>query len=75
MGEDEHLALQARVATQEAELRQLQRQQQQLQAEAHQAAAQIRDTEIAITGRSNGRWLTLQQDIEQLTRGELIRLS
>jgi chromosome segregation protein len=74
MGEDEHLAIQARVATQEAELRQLQRQQQQLQAETHQAATQMRDTEIAI--QSQQRTLaTLQQEIEQLTHGELIRLT
>jgi chromosome segregation protein len=74
MGEDEHLALQAKVATQEAELRQLQRQQQQLQAEAHQAAAQLRDTEIALQDQQRSL-VKLNQDIEQLNRGELVRLA
>ncbi|MBE9111532.1 chromosome segregation protein SMC [Nodosilinea sp. LEGE 07298] len=74
MGEDEHLALQAQVATHEAELRQLQRQEQENRTATNQGAAQRRDTEIARQQQ--------QRDLEQvgqaiaaLTSGELVALS
>ncbi|PSN76436.1 chromosome segregation protein SMC, partial [filamentous cyanobacterium CCP4] len=74
MGEDEHLALQAQVATHEAELRQLQRQEQENRTATNQAAAQRRDTEIARQQQ--------QRDLEQvsqaiaaLTTGELVALN
>lgn len=74
MGEDEHLALQSRVATQEAELRQLQRQQQEARDAANQAAAQQRDTEIALQQQQQ-TLAKLQQTIEQRTSSELVQLT
>ncbi|MFQ4138837.1 chromosome segregation protein SMC [Nodosilinea sp. PGN35] len=74
LGEDEHLALQAQVATHEAELRQLQRQEQENRTATNQAATLRRDTEIA--------QLRQQRDLEQiaqaiadLTTGELVALT
>ncbi|MGB3312652.1 MAG: chromosome segregation protein SMC [Nodosilinea sp.] len=74
MGEDEHLALQAQVATHEAELRQLQRQEQENRTATNQAAAQRRDTEIA--RQQQQRDLEqVGQSIASLTTGELVALS
>lgn len=74
MGEDEHLALQSQVATHEAELRQLQRQEQENRNATNQGAALRRDTEIARQQQ--------QRDLEQvgqtiasLTTGELVALT
>ncbi|HIK46706.1 MAG TPA: chromosome segregation protein SMC, partial [Leptolyngbyaceae cyanobacterium M65_K2018_010] len=73
LGEDEHLALQAQVATHEAELRQLQRQEQETRTAAHQAAAQLRETELAL--QENQQALArLQQEIESQSSGELVAL-
>lgn len=74
MGEDEHLALQAQVATHEAELRQLQRQEQDNRATTHQAAAQRRDTEIAQLQQQR-QLEQVGQAIEALTTGELVALT
>ncbi|MEO1069726.1 MAG: AAA family ATPase, partial [Cyanobacteria bacterium J06638_6] len=74
MGEDEHLALQAQVATHEAELRQLQRREQENRTATNQAAAQRRDTEIARQQQQRD----LEQaghTIETLTDGELVALT
>ncbi|MEA5451546.1 chromosome segregation protein SMC [Leptolyngbya sp. CCNP1308] len=74
MGEDEHLALQAQVATHEAELRQLQRQEQESRNATNQAAAQRRDTEIA--RQQQQRDLEqIGQSIASLTTGELVALT
>ncbi|WP_017297337.1 chromosome segregation protein SMC [Nodosilinea nodulosa] len=74
MGEDEHLALQAQVATHEAELRQLQRQEQENRAATNQAAAQRRDTEIAQLQQQRDLE-QVGQSIESLTTGELVALT
>ncbi|MGB3200205.1 MAG: chromosome segregation protein SMC [Nodosilinea sp.] len=74
MGEDEHLALQAQVATHEAELRQLQRQEQDNRTATNQAAAQRRDTDIA-RQRQQRDLEQVGQSIEALTTGELVALS
>lgn len=70
LGEDEHLALQSQVATQDAELRQLQRQEQEARTAIHQAAAQRRDTEIALQDQQTAL-AKLQGDIQTLSTGEL----
>ncbi|HZG38523.1 MAG TPA: chromosome segregation protein SMC [Nodosilinea sp.] len=74
MGEDEHLALQAQVATHEAELRQLQRQEQENRAATNQGAAQRRDTEIA-RQQQQRELEQVGQSIESLTTGDLIALT
>lgn len=74
MGEDEHLALQSQVATHEAELRQLQRQEQENRSATNQGAALRRDTEIARQQQQRD----LEQvgrSIESLTTGELVALT
>ncbi len=74
MGEDEHLALQSQVATHEAELRQLQRQEQENRNATNQGAALRRDTEIA--RQQQQRDLEqVGQSIESLTTGELVALT
>jgi len=74
MGEDEHLALQSQVATKEAELRQLQRLQQEARDGSNQAASQKRDTEIALQEQQQ-TLARLQRTIEQRTSGELVQLT
>ncbi len=74
MGEDEHLALQSQAATQDAELRQLQRQEQETRTAINQGAAQRRETEIALHDQQT-RLAKLQADIQTLTTGELVQLT
>lgn len=74
MGEDEHLALQAQVATHEAELRQLQRQERENREAANQAAAQRRDTEIAQQQQQRDL-AAVGQAIDALTTGDLVALT
>jgi chromosome segregation protein len=74
MGEDEHLALQAQAATHEAELRQLQRREQENRTATNQAAAQRRDTEIARQQQQRDLEQT-GRAIETLTGGELVALT
>jgi chromosome segregation protein len=70
LGEDEHLALQSQLATQEAELRQLVRQEQALSTSTREIAAQLRNTQTAIQER--GTELTdLGQRLTILTRDQL----
>ncbi|MEL6383280.1 MAG: chromosome segregation protein SMC, partial [Cyanobacteria bacterium J06626_18] len=73
LGEDEHIALQSQLATQEAELRQLQRQQQALVTESQTTASKLRETQIA--------WQEQQQTLARITeelqilqQGELVTL-
>jgi chromosome segregation protein len=74
MGEDEHLALQSQVATHEAELRQLQRQEQENRNASNQGAALRRDTEIA--RQQQQRDLEqVRRSIKSLTTGELVALT
>ncbi len=74
LGEEEHLALQAQVATQEAELRQLQRQEQDQRQAANQLAAQLRDTEIALQ-QHHQDLARLQQRITGQTQAEIRALA
>lgn len=74
MGEDEHLALQAQVATHEAELRQLQRQEQETRQAANQASAQLRDTEIALQQHQR-TLIQLQREIEEQSSREMVTLA
>lgn len=73
LGEDEHLALQAKLATQEAELRQLQRQIQGLIDASNTTAASLRQTQIDLQTHQQGL-AALSQDITTLETGELITL-
>jgi chromosome segregation protein len=73
LGEDEHLALQAKLATQEAELRQLGRQAQELSATTQALAAQLQTTQASI--HDQGLELDgLTQRLKTLTEDELQRL-
>ena len=74
MGEDEHLALQAQVATHEAELRQLQRQEQDTRQAAHQAEAQRRETELALHTHQQ-TLAQLQQALAEQTSREMVALT
>ena len=74
LGEDEHLALQSQVATQEAELRQLQRQEQEIRSATNQSASQLRDTEIALQGQQQAL-AKLHREIEEQATGELVTLT
>lgn len=74
LGEDEHLALQSQQATQEAELRQLQRQQQGLVTESESTAANLRQSQINLQEHQQ----TLARVIEELQvlqQGELVTLT
>lgn len=73
LGEDEHLALQATLATQEAELRQLVRQEQALSASTREMASQLHNTQTSIQAR--GKELeVLEQRLTALTQDELKKL-
>ncbi|MFZ4640214.1 MAG: chromosome segregation protein SMC [Nodosilinea sp.] len=74
MGEEEYLALQSQVATQEAELRQLQRQEQDTRQVANQIAAQLRDTEIALQQHQQER-TKLERQLAIQTSTELVSLT
>ena len=74
MGEDEHLALKSQLATQEAELRQIQRQHQELKAAMAATAAARRQGEIA--RQTLQQTLTdVQAEIQSLTQGDLVALT
>ena len=73
LGEDEHLALQAALATQEAELRQLQRQEQDLTAASRATVEQLQQVQTAIQAHLKNLD-SLNQEAEALETGELIRL-
>ncbi|WP_008313213.1 chromosome segregation protein SMC [Leptolyngbya sp. PCC 6406] len=73
LGEDEHLALQSQVATQEAELRQLDRQVQTLTGEQQATAAQLRQAQITLQEQRQTLAL-LTEELTVLTQGELVAL-
>ncbi|PSN17827.1 chromosome segregation protein SMC, partial [filamentous cyanobacterium CCP5] len=73
LGEEEHLALQSQLATQEAELRQIQRRQQDLKIAAETAAVSLRQSQIEAHAEQQAI-ATLQQDIDQLQSEELVGL-
>lgn len=73
LGEDEQLALQAALATREAELRQLQRQQQDLATASHDTTANLERTQRDI--REQMQVLeTLSQEKHQVETAELVKL-
>lgn len=74
LGEEEHLALQSQLATQEAELRQLQRQQQGLTTDSQTTAANLRQSQINLQEQQQtlGR---LVEEIQVLQQGELVTLT
>ncbi|MBD2259101.1 chromosome segregation protein SMC [Pseudanabaena sp. FACHB-2040] len=74
LGEDEHLALQAKLATQEAELRQLQRQEQELKQASYGTTEGLRQAQIAIQNHQRDLE-ALAQEIADLETGELIQLA
>ncbi|MDA0866150.1 MAG: AAA family ATPase, partial [Cyanobacteria bacterium] len=73
LGEDEYLALQSQVATQEAELRQLHRQAQTLTEAQQGIAARIRQAQIDRQQQSQTQ-AQLEADIQALSQGELRQL-
>lgn len=74
LGEDEHLALQAQLATQEAELRQLQRQQQELTQNTQTTAGQLRHSQLAL--HEHQQTLDrLNEEVQILQQGELVALA
>jgi chromosome segregation protein len=73
LGEDEYLALQSQVATQEAELRQLHRQAQALTETQQNVAAQIRQAQIDRQQQQQTQ-ANLEADIQSLSQGELRQL-
>ncbi|MEO0985579.1 MAG: chromosome segregation protein SMC [Cyanobacteria bacterium J06639_14] len=74
LGEDEHLALQSQLATQEAELRQLQRQQQGLTNDSQTTAAQLRQAQITLQEQQQ-TMARLSEELQVLQQGELVTLA
>lgn len=74
LGEDEQLALQAQLANQEAELRQLRRQQEQLRTERQTTASAQRDAEISLHEQQQAL-NQLQQARQDLEQGQLVTLT
>ena len=74
LGEDEHLALQSQLATQEAELRQFQRQQQSLINEAQATAATLRQSQINLQEQQQ-TLARLHEELHVLQQGELVTLT
>ncbi|MEM6251942.1 MAG: chromosome segregation protein SMC [Cyanobacteria bacterium P01_D01_bin.156] len=73
LGEDEHLALQSKLATQEAELRQLERQEQALGQATRELAAKLQATQVELQ-QQNKELATLGQQLSTLKNTELVRL-
>ncbi|MBF2035543.1 MAG: chromosome segregation protein SMC [Leptolyngbyaceae cyanobacterium T60_A2020_046] len=73
LGEEKHLALQSQLATQDAELRQIQRQMQSLTTAAETTAAALRQSQIALHEQRQ-TLATLESEIGVLTQGELVTL-
>jgi chromosome segregation protein len=74
LGEDEHLALQSQLATQEAELRQLRRQQQSLTSTGQTTAANVRQSQIDL--RTQQQTLArVTEEMHILEQGELVTLT
>ena len=74
LGEDEHLALQSQLATQEAELRQLQRQQQSLVSASQATAANLRQGQIDLQTHQQTQ-ARLAEELQILQQGELVTLT
>ncbi|MGF1460449.1 MAG: chromosome segregation protein SMC [Leptolyngbyaceae cyanobacterium] len=74
LGEDEHLALQSQLATQEAEMRQLQRQQQSLTSAGQTTAANLRQAQIDLQAQQQ-TLAQLTDELQILQQGELVTLA
>lgn len=74
LGEDEHLALQSQLATQEAEFRQQQRQQQGLTTDSQTTAAHLRQSQIQLQEHQQ-TLARLTEEIQILQQGELVTLT
>ncbi|MFG6105703.1 chromosome segregation protein SMC [Leptolyngbyaceae cyanobacterium CCMR0082] len=73
LGEDEHLALQSKLATQEAESRQLERQKQSLSQSTRELAAKLQATQVELQQRSQ-ELESLGQQLNILTTNEIVQL-
>ncbi|NEQ51879.1 MAG: chromosome segregation protein SMC, partial [Leptolyngbya sp. SIO3F4] len=73
LGEDEHLALQSKLATQEAELRQLERQEQALKQSTRALAAKLQATQVELQQQSQ-ELQVLEQRLSTLTNTEIVQL-
>ncbi|EKV02868.1 condensin subunit Smc [Leptolyngbya sp. PCC 7375] len=73
LGEDEHLALQSKLATQEAELRQLERQEQALSQSTRDLAAKLQATQVELQQHSQALE-SLGQQLYVLTSNEIVQL-
>lgn len=73
LGEDEHLALQAKLATQEAELRQLERQEQSIRQSTRELAAKLQATQVDLQQQSQNLG-SLGQQLATLTSTEIVQL-
>lgn len=74
LGEDEHLALQSQLATQEAELRQFQRQQKTLISESQATAAKLRQSQITLQEQQQTA-ARIAEELQVLQQGELVTLT
>lgn len=73
LGEDEHLALQSKLATQEAELRQLERQEQALRQSTRELAAKLQATQVELQQQSQ-ELTVLGQQLATLRGTEIVQL-
>ncbi|MBE9065596.1 chromosome segregation protein SMC [Leptolyngbya cf. ectocarpi LEGE 11479] len=73
LGEDEHLALQSKLATQEAELRQLERQEQTLRQSTRELAAKLQATQVELQQQSQ-ELTVLGQRLATLSGTEIMQL-
>lgn len=73
LGEDEHLALQSKLATQEAELRQLERQTQALSQSTRELAAKLQATQAELQQQSQ-ELASLGQQLSVLSETEIVQL-
>jgi chromosome segregation protein len=74
LGEDEHLALQSQLATQEAELRQLERQKQGLVSDSQTTAASLRQSQINLQEQQQ-TLARVTEELQILQQGELVTLT
>ncbi|ESA33535.1 condensin subunit smc [Leptolyngbya sp. Heron Island J] len=73
LGEDEYLALQSKLATQEAELRQLERQEQALKQSIRDLATNLQATQVELQQR-NQELVSLDQQLKVLSSNEIAQL-
>ena len=73
LGEDEHLALQSKLATQEAELRQLERQEQTLSQSTRELAAKLQATQVELQQQSQELG-SLGKQLSKLNDTDIVQL-